>query len=143
MDFFFVPFIVFIAVPPLALIPSVLFGVTFRRHRSELSRLGAVSLVASALSWFGYTLYECVIWVWTLGLAKVIRFDLLIWAPLLYITSFFGLLACWRARYTRRKGSRLAVSPAQVRGVSSSPGQSRACSWPVGRGCALPSRRCN
>lgn len=101
MEILYLPFIALIAVPPLALAPSVLLGACFRRHRPRLTRSGAAWVVAGALSWFVYTIYECAVWVWSQGVIAPIRVDLLIIAPLLYVLSFLGFRACWQARRTR------------------------------------------
>ena len=101
MDPIFFPIVLMIAVPPLGLVPALLFGACFRRLRPQLTRSGAVFVVAGALSWFGYTLYECAIWVWSQGVTAPIRVDLQAIAPILYLVSFLGLLACWKARRAR------------------------------------------
>ena len=98
MEFLFFPFIPLIAAPPLAITPSILLGLCLRRHRAHLTRAGAAAVVAGALSWFAYTVYECTVWVWSQDVTAPIRIDLLVIAPILYLLSFLGFRACWKVR---------------------------------------------
>lgn len=103
MDLLYAPFILLIAVPPLAIVPTLFFGTCRRRFRPGYTRWGAACVTAGAVSWFAYTLYECAVWVWSQGVTAPIRIDLLVIAPVLYVVSTLGLVACWRARLARRK----------------------------------------
>lgn len=98
MEILFFPFFAFITVPPLALVPAVLFGLCFRRHRPCLTRAAAIWVLATALSWLAYTAYESAVWVWSQDVINPIRVDLLLIAPALYLFSLLAVLACWKAR---------------------------------------------
>ena len=101
LEFFYLPFMALIAVPPLAIVPSVLFGLCLRRHRARLTRSGTAWVVTAVLSWLVYTVYECAVWIWSQSVTAPIRVDLLVIAPMLYVLSFLGFRACWRVRFSK------------------------------------------
>jgi len=101
VEILFLPFIVFIFAPPLALLPAVLLAGCFKRHRAQLTRSGRKWVLAGAGSWLAYAIYEWAVWVWSKGVTAPIRIDLLLIAPLLYVLTFLAIRRCWWARSKR------------------------------------------
>lgn len=98
MDWFFMPFRLFVDMPPLAFLPAVLFANCYRRSGQQASRANRRWLFIGSLSWLTYAVWECYVWLWSQDVTAPIRVDILILAPVLYAVSFFAVLAWWRNR---------------------------------------------
>lgn len=88
----------FVAFPPLALGPALLFGLCFDRHPGRIMGWGRVWVLGSIALWLGYTVYECAMWIWAKDIVAPTRVDLLAIAPLLLVFTPLGIVTCWRAR---------------------------------------------
>ena len=100
MEILFLPFMIFVGVPPLAVLPAVLLALCFFRHRLRLDGSKKIWVLTGAGAWLLYAVYESVIWFWSKGVVAPIRIDLLLIAPVLYVLSFLSIRACWKAKRT-------------------------------------------
>ena len=90
------PFLVFIALPPLALLPGLAFWLVWRRRRQRIRR--PFWIFAAVGAWALYAVYESGVWLWSRDVVAPIRVDLLVIAPLLYGLSLAAVAVLWRAR---------------------------------------------
>ena len=94
MELLFLPILLFVAVPPLALLPAAVFG--YRAYRRWFgARRGFVRLMVATVVWIAYAVYESSIYAWSQEVVAPIRVDLFLVAPLLYGATIVGITA-WR-----------------------------------------------
>ena len=95
MELLALPFLLFVAVPPLALLPAAGFLLPLRGGRVEHGRAW---LGLAGVAWIAYAVYECAVWVWSQDVVAPIRVDLLLIAPVLYLVTALGGWSVWQAR---------------------------------------------
>ena len=94
MEAFYYPISLFIERPYLAVLPALIFGfVYYRLYRS--SAAGARRIVLTvAIIWLLYAIYEWKMYLWSQTVTAPIRVDMLLIAPVLYLATIAGLVAC-------------------------------------------------
>ena len=100
MNAFFWPTVLWIEYPALTLVPVVLFGAALWRARRAGRRTRGV--LAAAVLWGLYAVYEGVMYLWARHVVAPIRIDLLLLGPLMYLVTAFGLVSWWRSRELSR-----------------------------------------
>lgn len=93
----FAPFVLFIVLPPAALVPAVALMTCSRRLRAGIPRSGRLLVAAAIGGWLAYAAWESAVWVWSRDVIAPIRVDLLLIAPGLYGLTFVAVRTCWRA----------------------------------------------
>ena len=93
MELLFAPFVAFVAVPLLALLPALGLGARRRRLTGEVGALRRHLTTAGVAAWLVYTVYECGVWIWSQSVIAPIRIDLFVIAPFLYLLSAIALAA--------------------------------------------------
>ena len=105
MELIFLPMNLIMIFPPIAALIAVGFGYCWlsllRGKWVARGPFGLKSVLAAALLWLCYFFYESFMYYWSRSVIAPIRVDLLLIAPLLYLISFFGAVACVSAA---RKG---------------------------------------
>jgi hypothetical protein len=96
MELIYLPFNVFLAFPPLAIIIGLAFLKIFRGSEGRRG-----NTTTAGILWLVYGAYECYMsWIWSPKRIAPIRADLLLFAPVLYLVSFlaiFSLFSCQSA----------------------------------------------
>jgi apolipoprotein N-acyltransferase len=101
MELIFLPFNVFLVFPPLAIIIGLVF---FAIARGQEGKRGSTK--AAATLWTLYGAYECYMsWIWSPAHIAPIRADLLLFAPVLYLATFFALFSVLSCQNSGNKSS--------------------------------------
>ena len=102
LQLLFLPFQAFLVFPPLAIIVGLAFRTLSRRRTGGRGAAGT-----AAVLWIGYGVYECYMrWIWSPSHIAPIRADLVLFAPLLYVISFFAIFP--------GSSGRLAIPPSAL-----------------------------
>jgi hypothetical protein len=84
----------FIERPYLAILPVLIFGFCYFGLRSGSARVARRITLTVAILWLLYAIYEWRMFLWSQTVSAPIRVDLLLIAPLLYLITISGLIAC-------------------------------------------------
>ena len=104
MELIFLPMLIFLAVPYLAFVPAALFAACYWRARGfEGGRFSRALLILTAAVWVAYGIYEIRMFYWSRTVIAPIRVDLFLAAPIIYLVTILGALACWRLARQKRK----------------------------------------
>ena len=94
LNIFFIPIRLCVAIPYLAFLPAFLFGlyayIDLKRGGSNKLRWG---LLWPSIIWGIYGIYEVGMYFWSKTVDIPIRVDLLLVTPVIYLTTFMGIIA--------------------------------------------------
>jgi hypothetical protein len=85
----------FIERPYLAILPVLIFGFCYLGLRSGSAKVARRIALTAAIVWLLYAIYEWQMFLWSQTVSAPIRLDLLLIAPMLYLTTLAGLVACF------------------------------------------------
>jgi hypothetical protein len=83
----------FIERPYLALLPVLIFAFCYFGPRSSSATVARRIALTAAILWLLYAIYEWRMFLWSQTVSAPIRVDLLLIAPMLYLTTVAGLVA--------------------------------------------------
>ena len=83
----------FVERPYLALLPVLIFGFCYFGLRSGCATVARRIALTAAILWLLYAIYEWRMFLWSETVSAPIRVDLLLIAPMLYLTTVAGLVA--------------------------------------------------
>jgi hypothetical protein len=83
----------FIERPYLAILPVLIFGFCYLSLRSGSAKVARRIALTAAILWLLYAIYEWRMFLWSRTVSAPIRVDLLLIAPVLYLTTVAGLVA--------------------------------------------------
>jgi hypothetical protein len=83
----------FIERPYLAILPVLIFGFCYFGLRSRSATVARRIALTAAILWLLYAIYEWRMFLWSKTVSAPIRIDLLLIAPVLYLTTVAGLVA--------------------------------------------------
>jgi hypothetical protein len=88
------PIGIFLEHPGLALVPALVFLAAFAVLHRGGRRRGLGLVLAAAISWAGYAVYESYMHRWSLTVSAPIRVDLVFVVPALWLLTAGGLCGC-------------------------------------------------
>jgi hypothetical protein len=83
----------FIERPYLAILPVLIFGFCYLGLRSGSAKIARRTALTAAILWLLYAIYEWRMFLWSRTVSAPIRVDLLLIAPVLYLTTVAGVVA--------------------------------------------------
>ena len=93
MKIIYYPINWFVERPYLAILPVLVFGFCYLGLRSGSAKVARRIALMAAILWLLYAIYEWRMFLWSQAVSAPIRVDLLLIAPILYLTTVAGLVA--------------------------------------------------